>query len=125
MSQKIWQNHWRLRRLGCVIQAALKEYRRRQALMAGEDMEIILSGNPPLPLEAWMRVRGLYIVAVDHTLMPAQITLDWIMAECVKLYRSIPPPPDLGENIPTSVTPSQIDDSVPTVEEVEWAVRRL
>ena len=29
------------------------------------------------------------------------------------------------ENIPISVKPDHIDDSVPTEEEVEWAVRRL
>ena len=60
---------------------------------------------------------------MDHTLLPSKITLEQITAKCVELYRTITPP--LGENTPTSVTLAQIDDSVPTEEEVEWAVRRL
>ena len=36
-----------------------------------------------------------------------------------------PPPPRGGENIPMSVTPYHIDNSVPTEKEVKWAVRRL
>ena len=38
-----------------------------------------------------------------------------------------PPPPPLypEENIPMSVKPYHIDDSVPTEEEVKWAVRRV
>ena len=39
------------------------------------------------------------------------------------LTRRTPPPPE--DNIPTSVPPSQIDDSIPTEEEVKWEVQRL
>ena len=44
------------------------------------------------------------------------------MAERMELYRTVPP---LGENTPISVPTSQIDNSVPIEEEVEWAVSRL
>ena len=40
----------------------------------------------------------------------------------MELYRAVPPP---GENIPTSVPPYQIDDSIPTEEEFEWTVWSL
>ena len=84
--------------------------------------ERLLNGDPLLPREAWRRMQGWYISAVDHSPSPAQITLEWITAERVELYRAITP---LGENTPMSVKPYRIDDSVPTEEEVDWAVRIL
>ena len=45
-----------------------------------------------------------------------------ITAEQTELYRRVPPP---GENIPVNVDPANIDDSVPTEDEVEEAVKRL
>ena len=44
------------------------------------------------------------------------------MAECMELYRDVTPP---GYNIPTSVQPVQIDDSVTTDEKVKYVVGRL
>ena len=88
-------------------------------------MERLLTGDPPFPRKSWRRVWGWYRAAVDHTLPPARITLKRIMVEREELYRSVPPPPPLGENILTSVPTSQTDNSVPTEEEVEWTVRRL
>ena len=38
------------------------------------------------------------------------------------LYRHVPPP---GDNIPVSVEPSQLEDSVPTEDKIEWAVKWL
>ena len=49
-------------------------------------------------------------------------TLKRIMAEHVQLYCTIPLP---GYNTPMSVIPAHIYDSVPTEQEVKWAVRRL
>ena len=86
-------------------------------------MEILLTRDPPLPHKAWRRTWGWYREAVDHTPSPAKITLERITADREEIYRAVPPPP--GENIPTSMPPSQIDDFVPIEEEVEWAVRRL
>ena len=39
----------RIRRLGWAIRAAFKEDRRRRAETAGEDVERLLTGNPPSP----------------------------------------------------------------------------
>ena len=80
---------------------------------AGKYMERILNGDPPLPREAWRRMHGWYISAVDHSPSPAQITLKRITAERVEIYRAITPP---GENIPMSLKPYRIDESVPTEE---------
>ena len=44
------------------------------------------------------------------------------MAERVKLYSHVPPP---GDNIPVTVTPSEIDDSVTTEDEIAEAVKKL
>ena len=65
------RDQWRIRLLGRAIWAALKEDRRRQAETAGEDVERLLSGDPPLPCKSWRRMRGCYRVAVDHALPPA------------------------------------------------------
>ena len=42
--------------------------------------------------------------------------------EQVDLYRYVPPQ---GENIPVFVEPFQVDDSVPTKDEIECAVKQL
>ena len=39
-----------------------------------------------------------------------------------ELYSYIPPP---GKNIPISVQPFLVDDSVPTEDQIEWAVKHL
>ena len=50
------------------------------------------------------------------------MSLERITAEQTELYRQVPPP---GENIPVTVDPTHIDDSVPTEDEVEAAVKKL
>ena len=67
-------------------------------------------------------MQGWYREVVDHALPPARVTFERITAECKELYSALPPP---GETIPTSVPPYPIDKSLPTYEEVKWAVRRL
>ena len=59
---------------------------------------------------------------MDHAPLPVWVTLERITAERQELYRAVPP---LGETVPISVPPSQIDDSVTTEEEVKWELRRL
>ena len=88
----------------------------------GEDMERLLTRDPPLPHELWRRMRGWYRAAVDHALPFARVTLERITAERVELYCAAPPP---GENIPMSVTPAHVDNSVPSEEKVNWVVQRL
>ena len=58
--------------------------------------------------------------AVNCTSLPAWVTLEYITAERVDLYRHIPPP---GENIPVSVEPFPVEDLVPTEDEIECAVK--
>ena len=59
---------------------------------------------------------------MDHAPLTTPFTFNQIMAERVELYRAVPPP---GDNILTSMTPSNIDDYIPMEEEVEWEVQRL
>ena len=50
------------------------------------------------------------------------VTPERITAEQVDLYHYVPPP---GENIPVSIEPFLAKDSVPTEDEIEWAVNQL
>ena len=72
---------------------ALKEDRIRRAETVGEDVERLLSKDPPLPHESWRRMRSWYRAAVDHTLPPTRIILESITEECVELYHTVQPPP--------------------------------
>ena len=81
-----------------------------------------VGGGPPLRREAWHRIKGWYKAAVDHAPPPTQVTLKQIMAERVELYSYVPPP---GNNIPISIQPFPVEDSVPTEDEIKWAVTRL
>ena len=85
-------------------------------------MEAILGLDPPLHREAWHRIKGWYQAAVDRAPPPAQVTLERITAERVKLYSYVPP---LGANIPISVDPFLVDDLLPTKDKIEWAVKHL
>ena len=76
----------------------------------------------PLHREAWHRIKGCYKAAVDRALLPAQVTLEQTTAERVDMYNYVPP---LGTNIPISMEPLPVDDSVPTEDKIEWAVKRL
>ena len=63
-----------------------------------------------------------YRVQGGLTPPPARVTLKWIKVERVELYSYVPPP---GENIPIYVKPFLVDDSVPTEDDIEGAVKRL
>ena len=60
-------------------------------------------------------MKGLYKAAVNHTLPSARVNLERIMAESVGLYHHVPPP---EENISVSVEPFQVEDTVPTEDEI-------
>ena len=62
-------------------------------MMAVEEVEILLTVETPLSCESWRRMRGWYREALDHALLPAQVTLKRITAEREDLYRAVPPPP--------------------------------
>ena len=109
-------------RFGRPITARLKGDRRRQVEEDGAEVDTIIGSDPPLHREDWHRLKGWYQAAVNHTPPPALVTLERITSERVNLYSYITP---LGENIPISVEPFLVDDSVPTEEEIDWAVPRL
>ena len=81
-----------------------------------------MGADPPLIQESWHSIKGWYKAAVDCAPPPARVTLEQITAERVALYSYVPPP---GENIPISIRPFLVDESVPEEDEIEWAVKRL
>ena len=103
---------WRLSR---AINASLKVDRRQRTEDAGVKIEAIFASDPPFQTEAWQHMKGWYKAASDRAPPPARVTLEQIMAEWVALYRQVPPP---GEDIPISVDPFQVEDSVPTEDNI-------
>ena len=67
-------------------------------------------------------MKGWYRAAVDRALPPAWFNLYCIMAERVDLYRYVPPP---GGNILISVETFLVEESVPTEDDIDWAVKQL
>ena len=108
MRERIW-------RLGRAIRASLKEDRKRRVEAAGTDVKALLGGDPPNAKEAWRRMKGWYMAAVNRAPSPARVTLERITAERVELYSHVTPQ---GDNIPVTVTPSDINDLVPTEGEI-------
>ena len=68
-----------------------KKDRHRQVTTAGEDVESLLTGDPPLPYESWKRIWGWYLEAVDHSPPPDRVTLERITAEHDDIYRAVSP----------------------------------
>ena len=82
----------------------------------------MLGSDPPNLWEARRRLKGWYKAAVNRVPPFAQSTLERITAELVDLYSYVPYP---GENITVTVTLVKVDDSVPTEDEIEKAVKNL
>ena len=59
---------------------------------------------------------------VDCAPLPAQITFKQITVQPVDIYRQVPPP---GNNIPVFIEPFQVEDLIPTEDEIQWAVGRI
>ena len=112
----------RIRSLSRAIAASLKGDRRRRVEAAGAEVETLLGSDPPMPREAWQWIKGWYKAGVDRDPPTAGVTLERIMAERVDLYSYVPSP---GTNIPISVKPVPVDDSVPTEDEIKGAVKNL
>ena len=89
---------------------------------AGKDVEALLVEDPPNAKEAWRRMKGWYRAAANRGPPPAQATLERITAERVELYSKVPSP---GDNILVTVNPAEIDDSVPTEDEIAEAVTKF
>ena len=88
----------------------------------GEEAETLLGADLPNPKEAWRRLKGWYKAAVNRAPPPSQATLERITAERVNLYSYVP---SLRENIPVTVRPVKLYDSVPMEEKIEEAVKKL
>ena len=112
----------RIRRLGRAIRAGLEGDRKRRVEIAGEEVETLLGEDPPNAKEAWRRLKGWYKATVNRAPPPARATLERITEERVGLYSYVPSP---GENILVTVTPVEVDDLVPTEDELEEAVKKL
>ena len=104
------------------IAAILKGDRRRRFETAGSEVETLLGSDPPMPQEAWQRLKGWYKAAVDRAPPPTWATLGWIMAEGVDLYSYVPSP---GTNILISVKTVPVDDLVSTEDEIDGTVKHL
>ena len=89
---------------------------------AGSAVEALLKENPPNAKEAWRRMKGWYQATAKRGPPPARDTLERITAERTELYSRVPSP---GENIPVTVEPEIIDDSVPKEDEIAAAVKKL
>ena len=96
--------------------------RRRRAEEAGAEVEALVGADHPLIQEAWHRIKGWYKAAVDRAPPPARVTLGKITAERVDLYSYVT---SLGTNIPICVKPVPVEDSVPTEDKIEGAVKNL
>ena len=112
----------RLRRLGRAIKASLKGDRRRRVEEAWKAVEALLGEDPPNAKEAWRRMKVWYQAAAKRGPPPARATLERITAERTAMYSQVPTP---GENIPVTVEPAEIDDSVPTEDKIAAAVENL
>ena len=111
-----------MRSLGRAIQSSLKGDRRQRVEEAGSAVESLLKEDPPNAKEAWWRMKGWYQAAAKRGPPPARATLERITAERTELDSRVPSP---GETIPVTVEPALIDDSVPTEDDIEAAVKKL
>ena len=109
------KNQLRIRRLSRAIVASLKGDMKKRVETAGEEVDISLGADLLMPQEAWRRLKGWHKAAVDRAPPTARSTLERITAECVDLYSYVPSP---GENILVTVRPVQVEDSVPTEDEI-------
>ena len=87
-----------------------------QYLSGKKKLEGCVQGGEPRRLKRW------YKAAVNRAPPPARAMLERITAKRVDLYRYVPSP---GENIPVTVAPAEVDDSVPTEDKIEDAVKKL
>ena len=104
-----------LKRMRRTIREALKLERRRQVDTVGEDMERLLTRDPP----SAENQGGVYGDGTEHQWTMPHRPLDSHSSESRKsVWNStapypFPPPPPQGGNIPTFLLPSHIDDSIP------------
>ena len=70
---------------------------------------------------SWNQLKGCYWAAVNCAPPTAGVTFERITADRTELYSY---DPLTGANILISVEPFPVDESVPTEDKIEWAVKR-
>ena len=111
-----------IRSLSRVINTSLKADQQRQTEEVGGEIDTLLYSYTTLHKGTWYHMKGWYKTAANHAPPPTRLTLNQIMAERVVWYCRKPP---LGDNIPISVDPFPLEDSITTEEKTKWEMRRL
>ena len=104
-----------------MIKASLPGDRHHRAAEAGDAAESLLESDLILVKELWIRMRVWYKDAVAPSPL-ARVTIKWLTAYRVELYRLVPPSvmPILVE-----VNLFTIEDSIPWVTDIVETVKRL
>jgi exonuclease III len=115
------------RRLSRVVNASIKADRKRRTEEAGNAISALLDDDAPLDKQqnakaAYAILRKWYKHHGDRPPKPSRQDLQTVTTEFAALYTKEPTP---GDEIPTIVAPFNIDDSIPSKEEIEQAVSRL
>jgi len=108
------------RRVDRGVKAAIKADRLRRAEEAAEAINQHLSDNNLQ--EAWNRTKAWYTQASDRPCAPSRADIQQVSDEYRDLYRQVEPP---GDPIPVLVAPFDINDEIPTEDEIEAAVKGL
>ena len=110
----------RYRQLGRQLKASLKEDRKQRCAIAGAAaLQAMHTGEAQ---EAWRIVRAWYRAATDRPSRPSRTDLQKVTDDRIELYTQEDPPED---PIPVLVAPYDVDDDVPTEDEIATAVKRL
>ena len=99
----------------------MQEERRYRSSKLGSAVEPLLTYEPTLIREEWIRIQGWYKDAAERPPSLAHISLETLTAEHVELYSHVPPP---GRPISIKVAPFPLDDTILEedyfVEAVTW-----
>ena len=85
-------------------------------------IEELLTSDSPFHKESGHQMKGWYKIMAGRTLPPARLTIERVTEERAALHHHIPPP---GKNIPISIYPFPLDESVPMEDDIEWAVQKM
>ena len=78
--------------MGCKVRASLQLDLKRQADMAGEELEALLVSDPALVKESWIWLRGWYCKAEERPPPPTRVTIARMTEDRVEMYRRDLPP---------------------------------
>ena len=78
--------------LGLYIRTILKADCKGQAEIYTTTINSLLTLDPPMLKEAWIRMKVFYKAVTDLAPLPALVTIKWITTERVALYQHVSPP---------------------------------